>query len=129
MQFLEHVLLALLAFSCATLAAPTTKEDGLNISINKKRDAFLLPDSQTIDFTKVNQHLSQLKAKYADSMEGYKANTGVVHPLQILGIPLEKRATGSVPLTDESESLWHGAITLGSTTTQCDFDTGQSERF
>lgn len=124
MQFLQHVILALMAFSCASLAAPAPK-DTMTIPIQKKRGMFLLPDSNEIDFAKVNQHMTQLKAKYASRLESYKANTGAVNPLQALGIDLTKRATGSVALIDEQEALWHGPITLGSSTSQCDFDTGE----
>jgi len=133
MKFLEHVLLALLAFTCTTtLAAPTATKEPLQISINKKRDAFLLPNSQKIDFTKVSQHMDRLKAKYADSLQSYKANTGSVHPLQVLGIPpppplSKKRDTGSLPLTNEQQDLWHGTISLGGQETQCDYDTGSAD--
>lgn len=129
MQFLQNVLFALLAFSCASIAAPTVQDNDerspLTVSIEKKRDLFWLPNSEEIDFAKVTQNLNQLKAKYTSAFDSYKANTGLVHPLAILGdLLLPKRATGSVPLTDVQDSLWHGAITLGGQTFECDFDTG-----
>lgn len=35
--------------------------------------------------------------------------------------------TGTVDLTDETELLWHGAITLGGQKVEVDFDTGSSD--
>lgn len=125
MQYLQHILLAMMALSSDVFATPTPKNT-LTIPISKKRDVFTLPDSQVIDFNAVSSHINQVKDKYQATMASYKANTGTTHSLEV-AIPIKKRATGSVPLTDVQNSLWHGAITLGSQTPQCDFDTGSAD--
>jgi hypothetical protein len=56
--------------------------------------------------------LSFIKQKFKPSVKAAAAGTGTV---------------GSEPLTDESEELWHGPITLGGQMIQVDFDTGSSD--
>jgi len=131
MQFLVgHLLLALLTLSFTTFASPTVSnaKDSLAIPLIKKRDVFLRYKSQRLDYRKVKKHLNRVQAKYATSMDNYKTNTGSDHPFQ-KSRSWNKRAkrTGSVSLVDEDEVLWHGEITLGASTSRCDFDTGSTD--
>ncbi|UZJ54042.1 hypothetical protein CBS101457_003362 [Exobasidium rhododendri] len=131
MQFFEHSLLALLAISTTTsvLAAPATTKEPIEIAITKKRDVFSHPNSNRVDYAKVTKHMDHLKAKYASSLQAYEVNTGNKHPLNILEdvVPAQKRAKSSLSLTAEGQSLWRGAITIGTNTSQCDFDTGSAD--
>jgi cathepsin D len=125
MQFSSLVALTLMAALSSVFASPLPGKT-LTIPISKKRDLFTLANSQVVNFGAVTAHLNSLKSKYATTLASYQKNTGQVHPL-VVSIPIIKRATGTVSLTDVQESLWHGAITLGSSTAQCDFDTGSAD--
>ena len=46
-------------------------------------------------------------------MVAYEKNTGHPHPLSDGIKTLSKRATGSVPLTDDNSELWFGTISVG----------------
>lgn len=156
MHFLQHTTIALLALSTAVLTAPvpssssSSSSNTISIPITKRRDtSFTFANSNEVDFTKTTAHVKKIKSKYQSTLASYKANTGKAHPLEALIIDpsVEKRApkstksagaktknskvdavtTGSVSLTDVQDSLWHGAITLGSSTMQCDFDTGSAD--
>lgn len=128
------------------------------ISLSRKQNLLLKPNSQEIDFSRVNAHLGRLRTKYQGNLATFKATSGQQHPWykstsntkptflnRILsslrggkkgGSTGNKQngsnssangGTGNVPLTDESEELWHGPITLGGQTIQVDFDTGSSD--
>ena len=49
-------------------------------------------------------------SKVARGFEHFEKNTGSAHPA---AKKVQKRATGSVPLTDDGGELWHGSIQVG----------------
>lgn len=128
-----------------------------NISLSRKHNLLLKPNSEEIDFGRVNAHLGRLRTKYQGNLATFKAVSGQEHPWYV-NTPHTKQSflnrilsslrggkkgsstskpngttnsanggTGNVPLVDESEELWHGPITLGGQTIQVDFDTGSSD--
>ena len=135
MLVILNIIVALLALSFGAFAAPVPVKDedtSFSIAMSRRRSSLTEEDSDIVDFKKVSSHLSHIKNKYTKTMDNYEINTGKAHPLKRTVVPdadsTEKRATGSVHLVDVSSgSLWHGAITLGGTTSQCDFDTGSAD--
>lgn len=126
MQLLQSLALALLAISAGTSAMPSTS-NFLSIPISKKRDAFTLPESNLVDFNKTAAHIRAIKSKYRLTLDHFEDNTGKAHPLASTSRSLEKRSTAAISLTGVLNTVWHGAVTIGSSIVQCDFDTGSSD--
>ncbi|EPQ32402.1 uncharacterized protein PFL1_00598 [Pseudozyma flocculosa PF-1] len=128
MQLKLSFVAGLIASSLA-LAAPVAEEKGINVELTK-RDS-LTNGSGHVDFGKVDRHINALRAKYQKNLDNYQRNTGASHRVKrSLPEHLEKRATGSVPLTDVSnELLWTGKIAYGTPAQSfnIDFDTGSSD--
>ncbi|KAN0066300.1 hypothetical protein ACQY0O_000394 [Thecaphora frezii] len=129
MQLKLSFVVGLIASSLA-LAAPVAEERGINIELSKRAN-FTVPGTSEVNFAKVTAHLDRLRAKYAKNLENYERNTGARHQKKRdLPEHLQKRATGSVALTDqEDELLWTGKIAYGTPAQafSIDFDTGSSD--
>jgi predicted aspartyl protease len=112
------------------------------IEITRKSNHLCKDGSKEVDFEKVAFHVNKLHYKVDRNLDAFKARTGHQHHLRkkTTSSPLSflkkfkssskattGAGTGSDPLTDESEELWHGPITLGGQTIQVDFDTGSSD--
>lgn len=119
----------LIATSALAVAAPVEQERGINIDISK-RATLTKAGTSEIDWTKVDAHMSSLRAKYAKNFANYEKNTGKVHP-QKRELPEHlKRATGTVSLTDQQGGeLWTGTMAYGTPAQSfpIDFDTGSSD--
>lgn len=130
MMLLQQIVVAIAVASSGLLAAPTP-EDTLSIAISKRAShLFTHSESGNVNYIAVSKHLQSLKIKYQTTLSSYEKNTGKSHPLKDksnTATANEKRATGTVALTDVQNNLWHGAITLGGQTSQCDFDTGSAD--
>jgi cathepsin D len=126
MLLLQQIAVAIVVASCGIFAAPTS-DTTLTIGISKRKDQFAHSHSGNVNYIAVNKHLSSLKVKYQTTLASYEKNTGKSHPLANASSANKKRATGTVALIDVQNSLWHGAITLGGQTSQCDFDTGSAD--
>ena len=105
------------------------------VDLAKKTNPYCKKDSTEVDFQKLSVHVHKLHYKVQRNFDTHKEKTGKDHPLKS-STPLSIKAaapgangagTGSDPLVDESEELWHGALTLGGQTIQLDFDTGSSD--
>ncbi|KAL9933761.1 hypothetical protein V8E36_007419 [Tilletia maclaganii] len=115
--------------SAAPAPAPTTKEIApIRIPITKRAATLRKGNSTQVDFTKVSKHLGQLRTKYQQNLDNFKANTGKDHPLRV-ALPAHKRSTGTVSLSDVSENLWVGTIAYGTPaqSIKIDFDTGSAD--
>ncbi|KAL9933762.1 hypothetical protein V8E36_007420 [Tilletia maclaganii] len=124
---------ALVAGTALTTAAPApvpaSPEAGIiRVPITKRAANLRKGNSTQVDFTKVSAHLGQLRAKYQQNLENFKANTGKDHPLRV-ALPAHKRSTGTVSLSDVSENLWVGTIAYGTPaqSIKIDFDTGSAD--
>ncbi|KAH9066521.1 acid protease [Lactarius vividus] len=130
-------LIAALPFILSVLAHPrrhNTRSVGFAIPISRRNEIRSADGAVNLQRLGVNTQLS-----IYDILGGFlnfKKNTGETHPLadgldlsHILG--LLKRATGSVPLEDDSSVLWYGTIQVGtpSKSFTVDFDTGSSDIF
>jgi cathepsin D len=132
MLFLINIFVALLALVFSASAAPVPKEaePTITVPITRRRDSLTESESDIVDFRKVSNHLSHVSNKYTKTMANYEINTGKAHPLRKHhnNKSTERRSSGTVKLVDvDHGTLWHGAITLGGKTTQCDFDTGSAD--
>ncbi|GAC96622.1 endopeptidase [Pseudozyma hubeiensis SY62] len=130
MQLKLSFVAGLIATSALAVAAPVEQERGINIEISK-RATLTKAGTSEIDWTKVDAHMSSLRAKYAKNFANYEKNTGKVHP-QKRELPehLAKRATGTVSLTDQQGGeLWTGTMAYGTPAQSfpIDFDTGSSD--
>lgn len=127
MQLFQHLTLALLAISTVASAMSSTSNT-ISIPISKKRDAFTLADSNEVDFGKTAAHIHGITAKYQMTLAHFKTNRGKIHPLASTSNDVKKRSSGAISLTAAVQNtVWHGAISIGSTTVQCDFDTGSAD--
>ncbi|KAK0542980.1 hypothetical protein OC846_006349 [Tilletia horrida] len=109
--------------------APSTKDvSPIRIPISKRAADLRKPNSTQVDFAKVSAHMNQLRAKYARTLDNFKANTGAEHKLRV-PVPAHKRSTGRVSLSDVQESLWVGTIAYGTPAQSIpiDFDTGSAD--
>ncbi|CDO76342.1 hypothetical protein BN946_scf185011.g6 [Trametes cinnabarina] len=76
-------------------------------------------------------HVSNRLANYRRGFAAYQQNTGRQHPLAMrLSMDLGRRSD-TLPLEDQSDFLWTGAISIGTPPTKytVDFDTGSSDLF
>ncbi|KAF9520573.1 hypothetical protein BS47DRAFT_1357390 [Hydnum rufescens UP504] len=110
-------------FASASPVAPK----GISIPISKPT-----PGSGPVaNIPALRRQLAQLGAKYARTLGNFKKNTGTDHPLATaFKAPsgLSRRATGSDPLTDDSDKAWYGDIAIGTlpVTFKIIFDTASS---
>ncbi|TKY90082.1 hypothetical protein EX895_000080 [Sporisorium graminicola] len=130
MQLKLSFVAGLIASAALTVAIPLEQQKGIDIAIHK-RATLTKADTSEIDWSKVNAHLSGLRAKYASTLAAYERNTGNSHPLKReLAGSVAKRATGSVALTDQEDGeLWTGTLAFGTPqqSLTIDFDTGSSD--
>ena len=131
MQLKLSFVAGLIASAALVVAAPVEQEErGINIELSKRNNLVSAGTNQ-IDWAQVDSHMAHLRAKYAKTLSNYEKNTGKVHPAKRdVSAELQKRATGSVSLTDEDQqSLWSGPMSYGTPaqTFQMDFDTGSSD--
>ncbi|KAH9175891.1 acid protease [Lactarius sanguifluus] len=137
MRALTVFLITALPFILSVLAHPRRH--------NARSVGFAIPISRRNEIRSADGvvHLQRLQANTQwsiyDILVGFlnfMINTGETHPLadgldlsHILA--LSKRATGSVPLVDDSSFLWYGTIQVGtpSESFTVDFDTGSSDIF
>ncbi|CDU23659.1 related to pepsin precursor (aspartate protease) [Sporisorium scitamineum] len=130
MQLKLSFVAGLIASASLAVAIPVEQERGINVGI-EKRATLTKADTSEIDWTKVDSHLSALRAKYARTLAAYEKNTGNAHPLKRdVASSKAKRATGSVALTDQEDGeLWTGVISYGTPqqSFSIDFDTGSSD--
>ncbi|KAH9059069.1 acid protease [Lactarius vividus] len=128
MYFSPAFVIAALPFLVAAAPFEEPSRGGISIPIAKRsgfRDA-----NGVVDVTKLQVALQRTVAKIQRGFEAFERNTGVAHP----SAPLLKRSTKQGkgdPLTDDSDELWYGSITVGTpaVTYTVDFDTGSSDLF
>lgn len=133
---LSIALLALVPLLAA--ASPTPASSVTKVPFARKR-SFKTEDGLA-DIDALKLHIAEVKTKIGRGFDAFKANTGKTHPNDagVREPPLkrsakaEKRATGSVPLTDDLEGdLWQGGVSVGTPLSAftVDFDTGSSDFF
>jgi hypothetical protein len=121
----------------STTTTTATTANMSKVEISKKPHVFCKKGGREVDWKKVAQHLDRLHHKVQRNFDTFKATSGgQEHSLRSKKHPAAKApaattpagsAASDVPLTDESEELWHGAISFGGQTIQVDFDTGSSD--
>lgn len=118
------------------------------IPLFKKNDLLGKRNNVLDNIAVFKAQMERTKSKILAGIAAVEQNTGTIHPASQgfkgsiaattkRAIPLEKlapiskRATAAVPLTDASDSLWFGSITVGTPaqTFTVDFDTGSSDTF
>ncbi|KAI5117874.1 hypothetical protein M0805_006576 [Coniferiporia weirii] len=117
---------ALVLFPLLVVASPTP---GPVTKVHLQRRSFTKDGVADIDALKT--HLTNVRAKIGRGFSNFATNTGTVHSNDN-GSLLQKRKTGSDPLTDDLDGeLWQGAISVGTpaNTFTVDFDTGSSDLF
>ncbi|KAI0310964.1 acid protease [Amylostereum chailletii] len=130
MYFSAAFVLAALPFLAAAVPSPEARP-GLAVPI-QKRETIRRADG-VVDLAAAKASIKKSVAKVQRGLEAYARNTGSVHPSasSFKSLPRKKRATGSDKLTDDSEDLWYGKISVGTPakTFTVDFDTGSSDLF
>ncbi|PFH52669.1 hypothetical protein AMATHDRAFT_139688 [Amanita thiersii Skay4041] len=112
-----------------TIGSPTPEPKGIRIPLTKRSK--LVDEDGIVSPRAAQRELTRLTAKLQRGFAAFEKNTGAAHPLAF-SMDLTKRATGTVPLTDEEGgALWQGAISVGTpaSTFTVDFDTGSSDLF
>ncbi|KAI0318418.1 acid protease [Amylostereum chailletii] len=128
MYFSAAFILAALPF--LTAAAPSSEaRPGLAIPL-QKRTAIRRADG-VADTAALKANVKRSVAKVQRGFEAYARNTGSAHPLAKSMRTTQKRAAGADALTDDSEELWYGKISVGTPAKSftVDFDTGSSDLF
>ncbi|KAI0267796.1 aspartic peptidase domain-containing protein [Gloeopeniophorella convolvens] len=128
MYFSPAFVLAALPFLAAAMPVAEPASQGVAVPI-AKRGGFR---NGVVDTSKLQSRVRRSVAKIERGFANYEKNTGKTHRLAS-GIKksTEKRATGSIPLTDDDAELWYGTISVGTpaSTYTVDFDTGSSDLF
>ncbi|XP_006459904.1 hypothetical protein AGABI2DRAFT_149875 [Agaricus bisporus var. bisporus H97] len=80
-----------------------------------KRAVHLADEQGVVDCEVLRSQVTKVSRKLGRGFQAYQKNTGKAHPnaMKELLELLETRATGSVPLIDDQEVLWHGSISVG----------------
>jgi cathepsin D len=99
------LLLRIAAASTAFPEAPRTK-----IGLNKRSSLTQLDGS--VNIANLRFHLASSTAKIRHGFADYEKNTGSKHPLAAKSMA-NKRAAGTVPLTDYNAQMWYGGISIG----------------
>jgi cathepsin D len=120
MQFSTAFIVAALPFlglaSAAAVDAPvasTLNERSGKISIAINKRSRLVKDNGVVNGDALRAHVAHASAKIQKGLNAFERNTGSRHALASSQIGTTKRAVGSDPLTDGSEELWYGAISVG----------------
>ncbi|KAH8997788.1 acid protease [Lactarius hatsudake] len=128
MYFSPALVLAALPFFVA--AAPFEERSHVGVSIPiGKRSGFRNGDG-IINVTTLQADRQNTAAKILRGFETFERNTGAAHPSASQLNRSTKRGNGD-PLTDDSDGLWYGSITVGTpaVTYTVQFDTGSSDLF
>lgn len=110
-----------------TASPVTQRSTGIPIPISKR-----FAPSGVVDAAKLRDHLDFIQAKYDRTLKNFETRTGRAHPnAAVRGTNVAKRSSGSDSLTDDSELLWYGTISIGTPSVDftVDFDTGSSDLF
>ncbi|KAH9041267.1 acid protease [Lactarius pseudohatsudake] len=128
MHFSPALVLAALPFLVA--AAPFEERSRVGVSIPiVKRSEFRNADG-VVDVAMLHASRQNTAAKIQRGFEAFERNTGAAHPFASQLKRSTKRGKGD-PLTDDSDELWYGSITVGTpaVTYTVQFDTGSSDLF
>lgn len=109
-------------------ASPLAQQPRVTIPLQKKSNVYRSDGSVNIDVLK--GQIAASTGKILRGFDRYQRNTGSRHALQP-DTSNTRRAVGKDALTDESEQLWQGTISVGTpaVTYTVDFDTGSSDLF
>ncbi|KIJ63347.1 hypothetical protein HYDPIDRAFT_92725 [Hydnomerulius pinastri MD-312] len=113
-------LVALLA-----LAAALPHPSPLSIALRKRST---LTVDGVVDLSAVRSHMAHTQTKFLRGAAAFERNTGRSWSRSKSTV---RRATGSDPLTDDSNDRWYGTITVGTPAVEykVDFDTGSADLF
>ncbi|KAH9166026.1 acid protease [Lactarius sanguifluus] len=129
MYFSPSLVLAALPFLVAAAPFEERSRNGISIPI-AKRSGFRNANG-AVNIAKLQACRQHTVAKIWRGFGAFERNTGAAHPsAPRLKRRSTKRGNGN-PLTDDSEQLWYGSITVGTpaVTYTVDFDTGSSDLF
>ncbi|KAI0316984.1 acid protease [Amylostereum chailletii] len=123
---MQLALLSAISLSLS-LASATPLKQGTKVALNKRLR--LTDENGVVNTTLLRSHITAVASKFERGFHAFETNTGTKHPSDTSR--MFKRATGSVPLTDDSGELWQGSISVGTPakTFTVDFDTGSSDLF
>lgn len=113
-------------------ASPLAQSPRATIPLSKRSNLYKEDGALNLDV--LRGQLVRAKAKLSHGFASYQRNTGQRHPLagnlEVVD-NTSKRAVGKDALTDDSEELWHGTISVGTPAVsyKVDFDTGSSDLF
>ncbi|KAF7797804.1 hypothetical protein EIP86_009009 [Pleurotus ostreatoroseus] len=122
------------ALALMAAASPLARDDGIVIPLAKRGS--LTNADGTFNHEKAVLHNIKTHNKYQRALRNLQANTGSlpqgfeIKPFRETLTSSKKRATGTVPLTDEEQDLeWAGPVSIGSPAQAfvIDFDTGSSD--
>ncbi|KAG8805054.1 hypothetical protein FRC17_005752 [Serendipita sp. 399] len=115
-----------------SIASPVPQALRTTIPLSKRNTLYREDGSLNLDV--LRGQLARTTAKVMRGFQTYSRNTGQRHPLQpevVNNDSTSKRAVGKDSLTDDSEQLWYGVISVGTPAVnyKVDFDTGSSDLF
>ncbi|KII94327.1 hypothetical protein PLICRDRAFT_101811 [Plicaturopsis crispa FD-325 SS-3] len=110
-------------------ATPVAKQPRATIPLHRRNN--LVKDDGSVNADALRAQLARATSKVQNGFAAYQRNTGQVHSLARNSSSQSKRKTGTDALTDDSEQLWYGEISVGTppVTYKVDFDTGSSDLF
>ncbi|KAH7925767.1 acid protease [Leucogyrophana mollusca] len=119
MRFSLYSFVAVLPVLATALPHPRTPT-----SVALRKRSGLRNADGSVNFDSVRAHMTSTERKFQRGSSAYAKNTG-------RSAPPTKRTNGSDPLTDGSDLLWFGEISVGTppSTYTIDFDTGSSDLF
>ncbi|KAH9041264.1 acid protease [Lactarius pseudohatsudake] len=128
MYFSPTLVFAALPFLVAAAPFEERSRNGISIPI-AKRSGFRNTNG-AVDIAKLQAGKRRTVAKIWRGFKAFERNTGAAHPSAPRLKRSTKRGNGN-PLTDDSEQLWYGSITVGTPAVNytVDFDTGSSDLF